>query len=311
MDEFINSLSPQDLAALNTYIKTNSEGPWQWATPILSGISATTLPLVQQALPALLPGTKGGLTWKSFADTPLFADGQEGITGNSTDTALNQGTGDDCWFLSSIASISLRNPNFFQSRVVANPNGTYTVTFYDDNGKPFHITVDGQLPVNNKNDLVYAYAGSDSSGNMTSKWTPIMEKAYATYVGSYDNMTAGRDSTGLHTLTGQSINSGLASDPSLNDLQYWLDQGQAVQTTTLPRDMMNLNWFGGISTAHLVGAHVYAVERIDRTTHPPTIVLINPWGAQGSDSDHPYETRITEDQWNANFITYSHTSVQP
>jgi hypothetical protein len=138
-----------------------------------------------------------------------------------------------------------------------------------------------------------------------------MEKAYATYVGSYDNMTAGRDSTGLHTLTGQSISSGLASDPSLNDLQHWLDQGDAVQTTTMPRSAMNLNWIGGISTAHLVGAHVYAVERIDRTTHPPTIVLLNPWGAQGSDSDHPYETRITEDQWNANFITYSHTTVTP
>jgi hypothetical protein len=67
----------------------------------------------------------------------------------------------------------------------------------------------------------------------------------------------------------------------------------------------------GVSTAHLVGAHVYAVERIDRTTNPPTIVLINPWGAQGSKPDQPYETRITEEQWNANFITYSHTPVRP
>jgi hypothetical protein len=311
MDAFINSLSPQDLATLNTYIKTNSDGPWQWATPILSGVSASTLLLVQNALPALLPGTKDGSTWESFAQTPLFSDGQEGITGNPTDTALNQGSGDDCWFLSSISSVAMRNPDFFQSRVIANPNGTYTVTFYDDSGKPFHITVDGQLPVNKDGNLVYAHAGWDSHGQMASIWTPIMEKAYATYVGSYDNMTAGRDSTGLHTLTGQSISSGLASDPSLNDLQHWLDQGDAVQTTTMPRSAMNLNWIGGISTAHLVGAHVYAVERIDRTTHPPTIVLLNPWGAQGSDPDHPYETRITEDQWNANFITYSHTTVTP
>lgn len=312
MDAFINSLSPRDLDALNKYIKDNSDGPWQFATPILSGVSAATLLLVQQSLPALLPGKSGGKAWKSFDGTPLFSDGQEGITGNPTDTALNQGHGDDCWFLSSIASISLRNPDFFQSRVIENPNGTYTVTFYDDNGKPFHITVDGQLPVNKDGNLVYAFSGPDR-GHPLSLWTPIMEKAYASYVGNYDNMTAGQDSTGLHTLTGQSIDHGMASDPSLNDLQRWLDNGDAVQTTTLPRSVMDMNWIGGVSTAHLVGTHVYAVERIDRTTHPPTIVLINPWGAQGTSGkpDTPYETRITEDQWNANFITYSHTPVRP
>lgn len=85
--------------------------------------------------------------------------------------------------------------------------------------------------------------------------------------------------------------------------------GQPIAVAT--RIAINANWFQGVSTAHLVGDHVYAVERIDRTTHPPTIVLLNPWGAQGSDSDHPYETRITEDQWNANFLTYSYTTVQP
>jgi hypothetical protein len=245
---------------------------------------------------------KNGLSWQ-MQNNPLF--GPDGV---NIENDLRQGDDGDCWFLSSAAAIAERDPNFFQSRILQNANGTYTVTFYN-NGQPTYVTVDGRLPVDGNGNTVYAHPGS-------TQWVAIYEKAYAQYKGGYGNIEGGWGDQGLHDLTGQATQRIDPGDSNLGNIAQMLHDGRAVTTGT--RKDSGFLWWGGdgeyIDGGKLVSGHEYSVQSVDMNAHPPTITLLNPWGVNATNSDSGQsigKVTLTQDEWQQYFREIGVTTVRP
>jgi uncharacterized protein YukE len=308
VDELMAMMTPEERQALNNAISQNgNDGRVQWANLLLADSSASTLALVQQDMPNVEPDWRTqylgkGLHWEQ-SDTPLF-----GPNGVDIENDLQQGDDGDCWFLSSAAAIAERDPNFFQSRIIPNPNGTYTVTFYN-NGQPTQVTVDGRLPVyDNGNGTAYAHPTD-------TKWVAIYEKAYAQYKGGYGKIDGGWGDQGLHDLTGQSTQRLDPGDNSLGQISKMIGDGRAV--TTGSRKDSGFLWWGKdgeyIDNGKLVSGHEYSVESVDMNAHPPTITLLNPWGT-GATNDQGQsigKVTLTESEWHTYFREIGVTKVRP
>lgn len=217
---------------------------------------------------------------------PLF-----GPDGANVLTDLRQGQDGDCWFLSSLAAITERDPNWPQEHIKQNPNGTYTVTFYQqaplpgEPPVPVEVTVDNQVPVNSSGKPIYA----DTPDGVS--WVAIYEKAYAQYAGGYGKIEGGWGDEGMSVLTGQHAERHDPGDVSLAQVNDRLKNGDAVTVGT--------KGDGDLDDDRLVTEHEYSVERVDMNAHPPTVTLLNPWGKGQSDGKHvmPQEVTLTEDEY--------------
>jgi hypothetical protein len=238
-------------------------------------------------------------------DGPLF-----GPNGVNIQHDLQQGGDGDCWFLSSLAAISERDPSFFQNHIKQNPDGTYTVTFYKDvnilgftQTIPVQITVDNQLPHDQNGNLLYAQTPDNVM------WVAIYEKAYTEFRGgSYNDINGGWGDVGMHDLTGLPTNRNDVGSPdsSLAEIDAAIKSGRAVTTGTTEPPNQGQWWVD--PNQQIVGGHEYSVERVDMNAHPPTITLLNPWG---SGSAAPQEITITEADWKKYFRDLEFTSVRP
>ena len=138
-----------------------------------------------------------------FGDTPggaLFRDGatsEDVVQGQNGSRYLG-----DCWLLSSLAAIAHTQPNVLQEAITDHGDGTYTVRLYkqDRSGAMLSDTVrvDGTLPrTANGQD---AYAQRQDPNEM---WVGIIEKAFASWKGSYGSLDGGIPSDALTALTGR------------------------------------------------------------------------------------------------------------
>ncbi|MBS2550717.1 hypothetical protein KGQ19_27980 [Catenulispora sp. NL8] len=309
VDALLAMMTPQERQALDAAIgrEGSNDNRVQWANLLLADSSQSTIALVQQDMPSVEPDWHtqyigSGLHWEQ-QNGPLF-----GPNGVDIEHDLQQGDDGDCWFLSSAAAIAERDPNFFQSRIIQNPNGTYTVTFYN-NGQPTHVTVDGRLPVyDNGNGTAYAHPTN-------TQWVAIYEKAFAQYKGGYGNIDGGWGDQGLHELTGQATQRIDPDDSSLGQISQMIHSGRAVTTGTR-KDSGFLWWSGDgeyIDNGKLVSGHEYSVESVNMNSHPPTITLLNPWGV-GAQNDHNQsigKVTLTEGEWQTYCREIGVTTVRP
>lgn len=116
---------------------------------------------------------------------------------------VQQGELGDCFLLSSVISVAHVNPASVQDAIKDNGDGTYTVRFFaktKDGPLATFITVDGQLAWNSEtNEQQYA-----SSRDPKELWVGLVEKAYATWKGSYQALAdGGLAEEPLYALTGQ------------------------------------------------------------------------------------------------------------
>ncbi|NUP49174.1 MAG: hypothetical protein HOW97_17985 [Catenulispora sp.] len=305
LDALVAMMSPEQLQRLNAVLGKSSVR-MEWSNLLLKNVSASSLEVIQKNLGALQPDMLSGddkkLHWAQVKG-PLF--GPEGV---NLAQDLHQGGVGDCWFLSSIAAIAQRDPQFFPSRIHENPNGSYTVTLYQD-GKPVEVTVDGQIPTGPDNKTA-AYAGPGSGS-----WIPIYEKAFAQLNGGYDNIVGGSGSEGMHDLTGQSTQSVPAHGVTLKQVSDLLAQGRAV-TADSRDDKGFFTLFGAdgdyIGDGKVVTAHAYSVEKVDLNAHPPTITLLNPWGVNANhDGQSIGQITLTQPELQNLFSSVGATKVRP
>lgn len=307
---FADDLTPQQLAELNFDLgSATPDVRTAWANILLPNASPEALALIQQDVPILQPAftdDNANASYKAFGDDPLF-----GPDGPRIKQDLSQGGCGDCWFLSSVAAIAERDPGFFPQHIKENPNGTYTVTFYQD-GKPVPVTVDNQLPVSK------AWSGTEYAHTDNNvMWVAVYEKAYAQWKGGYDVIgQGGFGNEGLHDLTGQATYKSDPSDMSLTQLADKINNGYAVTTGSKDQSTGFLWW-----TKHpeytdddkIVTLHEYSVESVNLNAHPPTVTLLNPWGAGQKDGAKyiPQEVTLTQDQWRQyyNEVSYTKTRV--
>jgi len=305
---FAEHLTPEQMNALNDVLGSNPDMRAAWSNLLLGTASPETLATLQKDVPNLqlqLTGNNANAFYQRYDNTPLF-----GPNGPDIRQDLHQGGVGDCWFLSSVAAIAERDPAFFQQHIKENPNGTYTVTFYQD-GKPVPVTVDNQLPVSSAwNGTEYAHPTSQSM------WVSLYEKAYAQYKGGYNVIDGGHGYVGLHDLTGQHTQMAGAGDTSLDDLAKKIDSGYAVTSSTKQESTGILWWSKDQEYADndkVVSLHEYSVERVNTNAHPPTVTLLNPWGPGQVGQDGkpvPQEVTMTEDEWHQHFNKVSFTKTR-
>jgi hypothetical protein len=235
-------------------------------------------------LPSLNLASVGGDTLSAAyqnSTLPLY-----GPTGAPTIEDVNQGNLGDCYFLSSLGEIALRDPAAIESMISSNGNGTYSVRFFVD-GQPDYVTVNSELPV--MNGLEWANGSTlEFANGTTDDWVALIEKAYAELNAqtnaphgatldspsdSYAGLTAG-DGSALTLITDQSETlTGLGpwdSSSSLTSLMSSLaaswNAGQDILVST-PAN----------SSGNLVGAHMFMVTAIDASACALTVQ--NPWGS--------------------------------
>jgi hypothetical protein len=319
INDFLASLSQADLREWNKQIATS--GGFLFHQDGLSGddkIALTNtlyrsadpeeLARLQQYMPALEPNesvdkvTTTG--WQSGANLPLW---DPGTSQPQPEGDINQGQDGDCWFLAGLGAVAEQNPQFIRDHVQANPNGTYTVTFYKD-GHPVTVTVTDDFPKGTNGWDGYTY--SHTYGSDTAQWAMIYEKAYAEFKGGYGSINGGWSDVALNDLTGQNATSTGTGGESLADVNDKLHQGYAIASST----QRQWPWDGEMENSpsgNIVREHQYYVQGVNMNAQPPTITLVNPWG-WGGNSDSPAAPQyitLTEKQWHDYFDGVQYAQV--
>jgi hypothetical protein len=162
--------------------------------------------------------------------------------------------------------------------ILANGDGTYTVRFYENNGRPNYVTVNDMLPVDSNGDLVYADCGCATADVSMPLWIPLVEKAYAQWNATGQEGRDGKnDYNSLNYGWMNNVYSQVLGRPAgcycpvtAGDKAAFVTDvtnDWAVSVCTLNTDGLSDN---------LVGNHAYAVIGYD--SNAGTFTLYNPWG---------------------------------
>ena len=111
---------------------------------------------------------------------------------------IDQGDLGDCWFLAGLGAVAGDNPELIEDHIEDNGDGTYTVTFYEeDDGRwvPVEVTVDGDFPVDADGNAAYAKPSGDET------WVMIYEKAFAELHGGYGDIEGGSGEHSMEQIT--------------------------------------------------------------------------------------------------------------
>lgn len=121
---------------------------------------------------------KARFTGPVIVDGVSFGDAQQGQIG-------------DCYFPAAMAAIAAVQPDAIKNMVKDNGNGTYTVTFKERDYRTgrftnVNVNVDGDLYVRSYGGALYGHSANSDDPKEMELWFPLIEKAYATWRGSYD-----------------------------------------------------------------------------------------------------------------------------
>lgn len=208
--------------------------------------------------------------------TQLFAEGRideygDGISHDDVD----QNWIGDCYFLSALAAVAKANPSAIE-KLVTGPkaDGSYDVTLYERGGFLYM----GRTPtvVN-----VFPKTLESSDGRTTvglgdgELWVLLVERAYATLNGGYDEIEGGHADDALEVITGQEATTTRLSSKTDAELitfvQGRLDANKALTTSSIDADDGSKKSIAA-GSAHVVTGHAYYILSISTTG----ITLRNP-----------------------------------
>ena len=260
------------------------------------------------------PGTK--LTklvnkWFKGLDRPITtydyekATGSLFVNGTSIDD-MHQGVVGDCYLISTLGSIAYAGidgddpgessngiADAIEDMIVYNGDYTWTVRFYDDGYNSFeanYVTVDGYLPVDNNDLLVYANYGQELSSEL---WMPLLEKAYAQWnetgnalrpttptdlngLNSYAGIDGGHTFVAQGQVLGESV-SGYYMSTGYTLLNNAINAGNAVTAITQEFDPGNQKDGLYETHAYVITEYTYGYDEGSQT-YSYLYTLRNPWG---------------------------------
>jgi len=205
-----------------------------------------------------------GYTTHNYSSLRLFASSGPSIRD------IKQGYVGDCWLMSAMGELALRNPYVVRSRIVDFGDGTFGVKLSNS-----FYRIDGDLPVSNSH-LAFADFGLENSA-----WVALYEKAFALHRNSisdrYGDLNSGWSSEAFHA--------------------FGLNAGKTDLDVFNRATMANAMWASWSLGAHLtvasvfyardsvlVSNHVYMVTgfiRSSMTGLVTSITLRNPYGTDG------------------------------
>ncbi|MEV0581789.1 C2 family cysteine protease [Nonomuraea sp. NPDC050310] len=194
---------------------------------------------------------------------------------------VSQGSIGDCWFLAGLIGELKRDPNFLSKRMVLNPDGTYTVTFFRD-GKPVKARVDGQVYSNGQNgpELVNIYEKAFAQFRGNGRYRGIEgDSEYIPDVGEVFSPNRWRDGHILRPwedMTGKDRPAMEPGDITYDRLKDLVDK-KVPMTMSVPNEI-NFDQRTGPGNK-LVTDHVYVIEKVFKDPSGKEMVLLsNPWG---------------------------------
>jgi len=207
-------------------------------------------------------------------------------TGDTTDVSINdihQGQIGDCYALSSIGEIALKNPAFIKNMIKVNSDGTESVTLYTAaNGKAPGIGNTSYKAVTEKVTNTFAKNGVNNGAtqdvvNGTKEiWVQVMEKAFAMLNGGVSSSGAytgiangGSPIIAMEQLTGKAASYTTAAKLTLDSLQAHVTANDLIVMDTKASSGLPFN---------LVSGHAYMFQAIVGSGANAQIQLANPWG---------------------------------
>lgn len=223
------------------------------------------------------------LSWQ-----PLPGAGQPVTPASINPNDIQQRGLGDCHLQATLYSIASQpgGPELLARNIQLNPNGTYTVTLHKKDGTAVPVVVTPDTPVQ-RNGTGWS---STYDGNQA-LWVQLYEKAMAqtnvelsgeapvdgghgqNHDRGYPGMNGGWPEEDYARITGQQpqvVDSGKVSDAQLHQAE----QSHQPVTVTILDDPH----YKDANGTQLHGGHVYALDHVDWSTHPPTAHLRNPWG---------------------------------
>jgi hypothetical protein len=223
-------------------------------------------PLVQPA-PLL---RDGGVVRLLPLDGPLFLEGGPGWG--------RQGSIGNCPVPAACVALAAVDEAAVRDLIRDHGDGTFTVTFHPPGQPPVEVVVDHQVWGDGRKPR-YGTADTDPKSGAIERWFPLVEKAYAAYVGDYEILGRGT-SVGrvLSELTGRSTREVWTNSTSVDDVWRELQRGAANR---LP---MAAGTWGTSSQALYRGTgvyanHAYSVLGIEEQQGRRLVTLRNPWGS--------------------------------
>lgn len=212
-------------------------------------------------------------------NTALFPGGVQGISASDID----QGGLGSCYLLAAAAGLAAQRPEAIIRMIQDNGNGTFTVRF-PGISKPVTVSRPTAEELNK-------YASRGANGSI---WVAVIEKAYAQHTNnsrwfpkadSYEAVSGGFLSSGIHPLTGNSTNTDTlaltAKSTTRSRLQSALRNKRVVTASV---NSLAASLWGNDKKASQQGLpanHVYTILSYDRASD--TLRVRNPWGV-GSDA---------------------------
>lgn len=264
------------------------------ANMLLTRVNFATVRRIAEHMPSVHPRLDGEHDTHGFAlaTGPLFVDGASVMD-------INQGGLGDCWFLAGLGAVANGDPDFIREHIAANPNGTYTVTLYRD-GEPVPVTVTADLPFNGSQLI---YAGSTDKSGSSELWVALYEKAFAQYNNGYGHIEGGFGTQSMPAITGQDADMKWSEITSLGHMSRLTQEGHVITLgSKLDGAFWNDDDFIGDNN-EVVSQHEYIVKSIDMDANPPTVTIVNPWGADGAGV--PHILTFTENQMQDLFVGIS------
>jgi hypothetical protein len=212
-----------------------------------------------------------------------------------------QGQIGDCWFIASAGAVGAADPDWIRDHIRYNPDGSYTVTLYDEDGDEVEMRVDASVIEH----------GVRDSGDRSPSWLSVYEKAAAAYAGgSYGGIDADSIARGLSMVTGRDVDSD--GDMSIDDIRAGIDDERIHVVSTEDDSDSWINPFDtSIDDDNVVPNHAYVIDRVEDHDGDGELEVhvVNPWGPDGGDFDGHHRSGdlwLTEDEFHESFdTTYS------
>jgi hypothetical protein len=195
---------------------------------------------------------------------------------------IHQGQFGDCFFLSSLGEIALKDPSFIADNMIfRNGNGSETIHLYNNAfGEPIDSPYGLQtnfeatsIRVRNKfpADAVNNFNTTDIVGGLKEIWPQVIEKAYARDLHGYSFLAnGGYDQAAMETLTGNQAFYEPSYLVSLSQLEGFQSSPTAMVTFDTPSQ--------GSLGYSLITDHAYMFDGIVESNGVSYVHLLNPWG---------------------------------
>ncbi len=197
---------------------------------------------------------------------------------------VQQGNLADCYFPASMAALALSHGKDIEKMISKNRDGTYTVTFQEvdrrtGKASPVPIVVDGDLYVRAWGGPLYGRsAEADKSQKSMELWFALIEKAWATWYGSYNAIGDGgvgdevfESVLGIPGMA-QTVRPG-GEDAAWKTITTALDEHRPVAAPTYGE-----KYDRRYTNTGLYSDHTYSVLGYEEKGGQRLVKLRNPWG---------------------------------